>query len=110
MTQEEKAELQTAIEQKIAKTKKDIADYKEMTKPVAPDVAIGRISRMDAINNKSVLEASLREAESKLIRLKNALQKINDESFGICIKCHHPIPYKRMLIIPDSVKCVGCFQ
>ena len=38
-------------------------DYKEITKPIAPENAIGRISRMDAINNKSVTEAALRQAK-----------------------------------------------
>jgi DnaK suppressor protein len=80
----------------------------EMTKPVAPDDAIGRISRMDAINNKSVMEASLREVENKLKRLIVALEKIDNKDFGICIKCLQSIPFKRMLILPDSVKCVSC--
>lgn len=29
-----------------------ITELKEATKPIAPDVAIGRISRMDAINKE----------------------------------------------------------
>lgn len=37
-------------------------------KPIAPDVAIGRISRMDAINNKSVMEASLRNANNPYLK------------------------------------------
>lgn len=108
MTVEEKTTLQNAIEQKIKQTEKAIADYKDMTQPVAPDVAIGRISRMDAINNKSVMEAALREAEAKLKRLQSALQKINDADFGICQKCKQPIPKKRLMVMPDSVKCVQC--
>ncbi len=50
----------------IAKSEQVILEYCEMTKPAAPDVAIGRI-RMDAINNKSVTEAALRQAERKRI-------------------------------------------
>ena len=34
--------------------------------PIAPENAIGRVSRMDAINNKSVNEAALKKAEIKL--------------------------------------------
>lgn len=61
MTTDEKLEIKTAIERKIISTETAILEYKDMTRPVAPDVAIGRISRMDAINNKSVMEAALRE-------------------------------------------------
>jgi len=46
-----------------------------MTQPIAPENAIGRLGRMDAINNKSVMEAALREAEAKLIRVNQALQR-----------------------------------
>lgn len=108
MTSQEKHELKEAIERKIKMTKSAVEDYKEMTKPVAPDVAIGRISRMDAINNKSVMEAALREAEAKLKRLESAISKINDEDFGICSQCKQPIPFKRLKAMPDSTKCMKC--
>jgi DnaK suppressor protein len=41
-------------------------DYTDMAKPVSPDVTIGRLSRMDAINNKSVAESALHKAKEKL--------------------------------------------
>lgn len=108
MTAEEKTELKAAIERKMKATQLAIVDYKDMTQPVAPDVAIGRISRMDAINNKSVMEAALREAEAKLKRLQMALEKINELDFGICIKCRGEIPVKWLMIMPESNKCVKC--
>jgi DnaK suppressor protein len=108
MTDDEKLEVKAAIERKIKTTEAAIIEYKDMTQPVAPDVAIGRISRMDAINNKSVMEAALREAEAKLLRLKSAMEKINEVDFGICTKCKVEIPIKRLMIMPDSNKCVKC--
>lgn len=50
----ENDELKQKILDEISKTEKRIIEYKELTEPIAPDVAIGRISRMDAINNKNV--------------------------------------------------------
>ena len=38
----------------MCSTKKDIKGLKEATKPISPENSIGRVSRMDAINNKSV--------------------------------------------------------
>lgn len=108
MTPQEKQELKDAIERKIKMTKTAIADYKDMTQPVAPDVAIGRLSRMDAIINKSVMEAALREAEAKLIRLENAIASIHNSDFGSCNQCKQPIPFNRLKAMPDSTKCVQC--
>lgn len=53
----------------LEKLEHSIAMYRDMTNPVAPDNAIGRVSRMDAINNKSVNDAALREAEQRYKKL-----------------------------------------
>ncbi|MDZ7605641.1 MAG: TraR/DksA C4-type zinc finger protein [Cyclobacteriaceae bacterium] len=92
----------------IAMTEQLILEYQEMTKPVAPDVAIGRILRMDAINNRSVMEAALRQAEAKLNNLRQVLSKVGSPEFGICLKCQKPIPIGRILIRPESLYCVNC--
>jgi DnaK suppressor protein len=101
-------EIKQKILEEISKTEKLIVEYKEMTRPVAPDDAIGRISRMDAINNKSVTEASLRQAEEKLLNLKRVLSLVGTSDFGICIKCGKPIPAGRILYRPESLTCVNC--
>jgi RNA polymerase-binding transcription factor len=103
-----KEEIKQNILNEISKTKKLIVEYKELTKPVAPDDAIGRISRMDAINNKSVTEASLRQAEEKLKNLKRVLSRVGTSDFGICIKCGKPIPEGRIIYRPESLNCVDC--
>ena len=101
-------EIEQNIRNEISKTEKLIAEYKELTKPVAPDDAIGRISRMDAINNKSVTEASLRQAEEKLKNLQRVLSRVGTSDFGICIKCGKPIPEGRLIYRPESLNCVDC--
>lgn len=101
-------QLTDLLKEEITKTKNLIVTYKEMTAPVAPDVAIGRISRMDAINNKAITEASLRQAESKLKGLEEVFKKVGTKDFGVCNKCKKPIPIGRILIRPESQLCVSC--
>ena len=101
-------EIEQKILDEITKTRRLIEAYKEMTSPVAPDDAIGRISRMDAINNKSVTEASLRQAEKKLENLKRVLSRVGTRDFGVCIKCRKAIPAARILFRPESLTCVDC--
>lgn len=103
-----KQNIKQVIIDEITKTEKLIIDYKDQTSPIAPDVSLGRISRMDAINNKSVVEASLRQAENKLKSLENVLSKIDSPDFGICLKCKNPIPMGRIMIRPESLYCVNC--
>ena len=108
MTIEEKKAIKNKIKEEIEKTRSSILDYKESTKPISPENAIGRVSRMDAINNKSVLEASLRKAEEKLTRLLVVESKVDNQDFGDCIRCGNSIPIGRILLMPQSRKCVRC--
>ncbi|NNK11339.1 MAG: TraR/DksA family transcriptional regulator, partial [Flavobacteriaceae bacterium] len=51
-------ELKALLKSAITRTEKRIAQYRDLSGPVSPDNAIGRVSRMDAINNKGVMEAA----------------------------------------------------
>lgn len=108
MTQEERQELKEKIKEQIAKLEKKIADLKLLTAPIAPDDSIGRISRMDAINNKSVNDAALRTSETKLQKLNDALKNVNNPDFGLCVICRQSIPAGRILLMPESTRCVKC--
>ena len=108
MKKSELQEITRVIEEEITKTNDTIESLKELTKPIAPENAIGRISRMDAINNKTVNDAALKKAEQKLKNLQIALSNINDPEFGVCAKCHNQIPIGRIMLMPQSRFCVHC--
>ncbi len=108
MNKKELEEVRSQIEKEIIKTEETISEYKEMTQPIAPENAIGRLSRMDAINNKSVTEAALRKAEEKLKNLKFLVTKVDDADFGLCRRCKNQIPLPRLLFMPQSPFCVNC--
>lgn len=110
MNKEDKQDIKKRILEELKKTEELILDYKESTKPISPENAIGRVSRMDAINNKSVVEAALRKAEEKLNKLKLVLDRVNDADFGLCMRCGNPIPNGRILLMPQSRNCVRCAQ
>lgn len=104
----DKEKIKQTILREINKTERLITDYKEMSQPVEPDSAIGRISRMDAINNQSVTQASLRQAEEKLKNLNRVLSRIDTRDFGFCQKCGNEIHIRRIMIRPESLLCVNC--
>jgi len=108
MTSGDKAALKNKIEELIVKYEHDIKETEKMTQPVKPENSLGRISRMDAINNKSVMEASLRNKISKRNKLKFALTQLDNEGFGSCINCKKPINPARLMYMPESTKCVKC--
>jgi len=110
MTKEEKDQLIPIIENELLHLTKKADELKSFTEPISPDDAIGRISRMDAINNKSVFDASLQNAQSRLGQLTQALQMVNEADFGICIKCRQSIPFERLKIRPEIRFCATCLK
>lgn len=109
MNSNEKAQVKEYLLKERTKLNLRLEDLKELTKPIEPDCAIGRVSRMDAINNKSINEAALRKSLDKLKRINISLEHIEDEDFGNCIECGETIPIQRLLIMPGSL-CVRCAQ
>ena len=108
MNKQERNKAKESIKKSIEETQKNISNLKKLTRPISPENAIGRVSRMDAINNKSVNEAALRNAINKLTLLKTAIQRVYNEDFGLCIRCKNEIPIQRILLMPQSNKCVHC--
>jgi DnaK suppressor protein len=107
MKQEEKLQVKAYLLKEKAKLKQRIAELKELTKPIEPDCAIGRVSRMDAINNRSINEAALQKNLDKQKKINISLEHIEDEDFGNCIHCGEPIPIQRLLIMPGAL-CIRC--
>ncbi|MCB0666075.1 MAG: TraR/DksA C4-type zinc finger protein [Saprospiraceae bacterium] len=101
--------LISKLKSKIERTIKKIERMQDMTQPISPENAIGRVSRMDAINNKSVMEAALRTARVDLDAMQLALRKLTSGAeFGQCERCGSQIPFQRLALMPGTTKCVHC--
>ena len=108
MNPKELKDIELLIREEIQNTQKSIEHLKELTKPIAPENAIGRVSRMDAINNKSVNEAALKKTQQKLKNLQITLSNLHEPDFGQCARCKNPIPIGRIMLMPHSRFCVQC--
>ena len=110
MNEHERAELKQKIIKEIKTQKHLIESFEETSKPVPPDNAIGRLTRMEAISSKGVSEASLNSAKVKLAKLEKALKKAHLPEFGVCVRCSKSIPQGRVMLIPESTVCVSCAE
>ena len=100
--------IRERLESDIIRTENKIRQYEELSQPISPDNAIGRVSRMDAINNKGVMDAALAKAKERLTGLKYNLEKLDTKDFGVCPLCKKKIPIERILLAPSSSFCVNC--
>ena len=51
----------------------------------------------------------IRDRENKLLKkIKAALDRIDDDTFGICEKCGEDISLKRLEVRPVTTRCIDC--
>ena len=110
MNEHEKGKLKQKIYEEIKILKHLIDSFSETSKPVSPDNAIGRLTRMEAISSQGISEASLNSSKAKLAKLEKALENIDFSDFGICVRCSNPIPHERIMLMPENALCVRCAE
>lgn len=108
MTPEDKKNIRIDIQKRIDEAEGSLDTLREQTKPVPPSVAIGRLTRMDAIQQKHMAEVNLKSAEALIKKLQQALGQLDDPEFGICSVCGKDIPMGRILSVPEARICVQC--
>ena len=62
-----------------------------------------------AVDSGRDSDLRIRERESRLIRkITKTLQKINEQTFGICESCGEDIPLSRLKARPVAAHCIRC--
>ena len=93
--------LQSGLEQLLRITR-------ESTQPVDLDEPIGRLTRMDAIQQQKVSAANRRTHDIRLKQVKQALAAMNSDRYGLCRRCEDPIGFPRLEARPESPYCLDC--
>ena len=70
--------------------------------------SVGRVSRIDAIQQQAMAVANERNRTLELERIKAALVRIEDGEFGYCIACGEYIGEKRLRFDPSIATCIAC--
>lgn len=79
--------------------------------PVALDQqSVGRLSRMDAMQQQAMSQATEQNRKRDLMRIEAAERRIRDDEYGYCENCGDEIPDGRLEIDPMAELCVGCAQ
>ena len=108
MTQDERNQIKAKIIQEIAHANAQIGQLEAKTQPIAPDCSLGRLTRVEAMSEKAVNDKILNESRVTLKRLQSALNRVEREDFGVCVECEEDIAIGRLMIRPESVRCIAC--
>ena len=110
MTHKQREEIKNQILLEITNVEHEILELEDKTKPIAPDCSLGRLTRQEMMQEQQVNEHALHEAKIRLNKLTYALQKVDEERYGICAECEDEISFGRLMILPESTHCVACKQ
>ncbi len=69
---------------------------------------VGRLSRMDAMQAQAMAQAAVGRRSQQLRRIEAALQRLEDDEFGICIACDESINPLRLELDPTVLMCINC--
>jgi len=82
------------------------ADVHHKKEPVEKDFA----EQVTQRENDDVLNALGNEAKVVVQQIDRALQRIKEDSYGICAECGNPISEKRLMVIPYVTLCIDCAE
>lgn len=78
-------------------------------KPVELDQSMqGRLSRMDALQQREMALETQRRRDIELSRIDAALNRIASDDYGYCVSCDEDIAIGRLKSDPSEPLCVEC--
>jgi DnaK suppressor protein len=81
----------------------------ESRRPVELDQqSVGRLSRMDAMQQQAMAQAVRHRREVERKRLRAALSRVDSGEYGYCTRCGAAIPVARLRLDPATPVCVSC--
>lgn len=98
------AALKVELEQTLAQTASH-TDTVELDQ-----AAVGRISRVDALQAQKMAEAQKQRSELRLKQVIVALNTAAEGDYGVCKLCGDDIGYGRLKARPESPACVSCMR
>lgn len=75
---------------------------------VLDQTSVGRLSRMDAMQQQAMANATSQRRQIEITQAKSALQRIDEGEFGYCMECGEDIAPKRLEHNPAVATCITC--
>ena len=102
-------ELRGLLEQRRSELNALLENTGDAAKPVTLDQqSVGRVSRIDAIQQQQMAVASQAQTTAGLRRVEQALRRIDDGGYGFCLQCGETIGFARLEVRPEAGLCLAC--
>jgi len=102
-----------AVRKRLMQERKELLHDAEVTAEergvvVLDQTSVGRLSRMDALQNQAMQQETERRREVEIKRIDAALKRLDEDEYGYCVSCGEEIQPKRLDMDPATPVCVDC--
>jgi len=106
MTEDEARERLLARQAELAEEERISSESRE---PVTlQQDSVGRLSRIDALQQQAMAQATQRRRQAESRRIVAALARLDEGEWGYCLTCGEEIAKARLDHDPSAGQCVGC--
>lgn len=109
LSSEQLADLRSELERALSRLERSMKTTRRSALPVKLDqTSVGRLSRMDAIQNQSLTQGLQEREQRKAAMLIEALERLEAGTYGLCTGCGEGIRFERLLVFPEAFTCSRC--
>jgi DnaK suppressor protein len=109
LSEQQQAELAGRLRALKAELEAALGSGADAAKVVELDQSsVGRLSRMDAMQQQAMAQASQRNLKTRLAQCAAALEAVERGEYGLCRMCEEPIGYRRLSAYPEAPLCLAC--
>lgn len=80
----------------------------DMVQKELDQTCVGRLSRMDSMQQQAMFQAAARLADQERQRVLHALESLRSGDYGYCMLCDEEISEKRLRFDPSVLTCISC--
>lgn len=108
MNESEKARFRDKLKTLLSEIEEYLEKSKDSAEAVSPDKGLGRLSRMEAMQDQQMVLELRRRRKRRKLEVINALTRLENDTFGRCIFCGGEISQNRLDAFPEVHTCVSC--
>ena len=111
LNQGQLAALRAQLVARLEEVRDTLQQSQSAAVPVQLDQqAVGRLSRMDAIQQQAMVQANRQRAQGLVRQIRAALKRLDDDEYGDCVRCGNLIAWARLNAQPETPLCLRCQQ
>ncbi len=96
------------LSERYNELQENLKALEESAKPVDLNMPIGRLSRMDEMQQQQMALNAKKQIQLNLELLEQAQKRLDQGDYGICLKCEEEISEKRLKAKPETAFCTDC--